>query len=259
MASPQIENGFTKIANDLFNEILKRDFSKRQLKVILAIIRFTYGFNRKEAELSVRFLEDKTGIKFNKISSILKQLQKMQVIVFIGNDSTISRKISLIKDYDLWKITSSQIGHSSQKGNELVPKKGTISVPKLGTKKESNKEILNKDIIKHELQLLIKKEYPEISKLQKQLTQFECDKLLKLYNKDVIIHTLDLMENYKGLSKKYKSVFLTLNNWLKRNDISLGNEKNKIVNKNLNQNLKSNINDNWNNYSLDNNSGFNIS
>jgi len=64
MASPQKENGHTQIANELFEAILKSNFTLRELKIIFVVIRFTYGFNRKEAELSARFISNATGIKF---------------------------------------------------------------------------------------------------------------------------------------------------------------------------------------------------
>ena len=44
MADGQTEKGFTKIANELFDKILQTDFNKRELKILLSIIRYTYGF-----------------------------------------------------------------------------------------------------------------------------------------------------------------------------------------------------------------------
>ena len=47
MASPQIEDGYTKIANELLEAISKVNLSSYEFRVIMAIIRKTYGFNKK--------------------------------------------------------------------------------------------------------------------------------------------------------------------------------------------------------------------
>ncbi len=48
MANPQTDNGFTSIANELYEAILKAPLTARQLKVVLLIIRYTYGFKRRK-------------------------------------------------------------------------------------------------------------------------------------------------------------------------------------------------------------------
>ena len=60
------------------------------------------------------------------------------------------------------------------------------------------------------------KNTPTVLKLEKQLTQEQFDNLLKTYGKQLIADTLLSMENKKDLLKKYKSVGLTLNNWMKQ-------------------------------------------
>lgn len=52
MASPQTEDGYIRIANELLDAILMFPFSKRQLKVVLALIRKIYGFNKKADDLA---------------------------------------------------------------------------------------------------------------------------------------------------------------------------------------------------------------
>lgn len=54
---------------------------------------------------------------------------------------------------------------------------------------------------------------PNVAKLPKQLTAKEIENLLKNYSKNEIIHQLNQMENYRPLTKKYNSVYLTLKKW----------------------------------------------
>ncbi len=75
---------------------------------------------------------------------------------------------------------------------------------------------ISKEKATHPLQLWIKNNLPEVSRLENQLTETECEKLLAEYPDQMIRTVLNAMENYKPLLKKYKSVNLTLRNWLKR-------------------------------------------
>ncbi|WP_272662497.1 replication protein, partial [Providencia sp. PROV111] len=42
-----LEDGYTRIANDLLEAAMSSDLTARQLKVFLAIVRKTYGFSKK--------------------------------------------------------------------------------------------------------------------------------------------------------------------------------------------------------------------
>ena len=56
MASPQKEHGYTPIANEILEQICKVKLNGTQLRIIMAIWRFTYGFSRNEHEMSIGFL-----------------------------------------------------------------------------------------------------------------------------------------------------------------------------------------------------------
>ena len=149
MADVQTEKGFTKIANELFDKIIQTDFNKRELKVILLIIRYTYGFSRKQAPLSVRFISQATGVPFTHITPVIKKLAANNIIKIPTDYSTGNspRIIALNKDFDLWTVKSTQNGNSTQIGNcyqngySKVPKTGTLKVPKTVTKKEIKENI----------------------------------------------------------------------------------------------------------------------
>lgn len=145
MANVQCENGYLRIANELFDVILKSNFSLRELKVILTIIRFTYGFNRKEAEVSIRFISQATGIRFQHIAKAIDKLIAKNVLIINGTaNHKQGRTLSLNKDYDTWSLNCHSFGNSSQKGDGCVPKKVTVRVPKKVTKKIQHK-IQHKD------------------------------------------------------------------------------------------------------------------
>lgn len=70
----------------------------------------------------------------------------------------------------------------------------------------------------HPLQTYVKEKFERITKMQKQLTYEECEKLLNKFSSKQISSTLMAMENYKKITEKV-SVYLTLLNWLERDNI----------------------------------------
>ena len=100
MANVQIENGFTKIANELFDVILISNLSLRELKILFCVIRFTYGFNRKEANLSARFIGKATGIKANHVFTSVRDLIEKKILLSKNSKSGIIRKYQVNKDYE---------------------------------------------------------------------------------------------------------------------------------------------------------------
>lgn len=89
-----------------------------------------------------------------------------------------------------------------------------------GNGNEDGNGNINKDNIEkgeekiHQMQIAIK-ELKNVSSLPIQIKFEECEKLLSKYSNHLIWDTLLAMENKADLKKKYKSVYLTLNNWLK--------------------------------------------
>ena len=105
MASPQKENGFTPIANEILENIYSRKFTANQLTILLVVFRFTYGFQRKEHEFSLGFLSDATGIDRKSIKRALDDLLAKNVLV-VTKPATFNepRKLSFNKNYETWDI-----------------------------------------------------------------------------------------------------------------------------------------------------------
>ena len=130
MADVQLENGYVRIANDLFDAICNSGFTAMEIKVVLAIARYTYGYNRKEAEISLgtiaKFLKYKGR---SHVSETVTHLIQMNVICATECNG-LTRTLSLNKDFDTWRKGCSEIGNCSEKGNRGVPETGTEVFPK---------------------------------------------------------------------------------------------------------------------------------
>jgi phage replication O-like protein O len=80
MTSPQLEEGFTRIANELFEAILHYKFSQRQLLVLLTILRKTYGYAKKEDDMSASQIGELCNISRNHVTETIGQLVNLNVI-----------------------------------------------------------------------------------------------------------------------------------------------------------------------------------
>jgi len=128
----QCEDGYTRIANELFEAILRFNFSKRELNIMLAVIRKTYGYNKKSDEISLSQLANLTGIKRNHVSETITDLTVKKV--FLKQDGNHANRLTLNKNYKSWGVPETG----------TVPKTGTgcsqnrtNPVPKTGTTKDN--------------------------------------------------------------------------------------------------------------------------
>lgn len=69
----------------------------------------------------------------------------------------------------------------------------------------------------HPLQQYVLENFEYVTKLPRQLTEEQCAQLVAEFPKKLILDTLEEMENYAPLTKRYRSVYLTLRKWCKMN------------------------------------------
>jgi len=98
MASPQLEDGFLKISNELFEAIIMavKLLPKYEAAVFLAIVRLTYGYNKKEAKISQKELGELTRILPPHLTRAKKALIERNMIE-VGKNG-----IKIQKNYELW-------------------------------------------------------------------------------------------------------------------------------------------------------------
>jgi len=102
MASPQVENGYIRIANELWDALCKIRIPGECRQVFDVIIRNTYGFNKKEDRISLSQFEEMTGIKRQNIKRAIDKLISMNM-VFIERKTTCVSSFRVNKNYDEWK------------------------------------------------------------------------------------------------------------------------------------------------------------
>lgn len=148
MSSPQTENGHVRIANELYDAILKFPFTKRELFLVLAVIRKTYGFSKKSDDMTMTQLENDTCLTLQHIGVTINGLADKKVLIV--KDGFYGKNIGINKHYREWvKVTK-----TVSKVTKTVSKKVTDSVSPEVTKTVSRGNQNGKlDLPKQEVEL----------------------------------------------------------------------------------------------------------
>src|SRR2546428_4217837 len=97
MAASRLSNGFTKTPNQLLERSLQTPMTLRQLKVVIAVIRLTYGWRRKTTTVSIRRLAQMIVVHHSHASVAVRSLVERNILIRDGN------AIGVQEDYERWE------------------------------------------------------------------------------------------------------------------------------------------------------------
>lgn len=89
-----LDDGYTRIANELLEAVMAADLTARQLKVLMAIIRKTYGFGKKLDRITNTQISSMTGIHHTHVCTAKNEMIAMNIIVTKGREIGINKVIS---------------------------------------------------------------------------------------------------------------------------------------------------------------------
>lgn len=138
-----IDDGYTRFANELLEAIASADLTARQLKVMLAYVRKTYGFNKKTDRIADEQIAQLTGLSRQNVNKAKKELISMNCLFIDGNQIGVNREVSA------WQFSKClQVSNFVSKlETKNVSKLETLNVSKLETHKRHSlktKENINK-------------------------------------------------------------------------------------------------------------------
>lgn len=145
------DEGYTRIANTLLEAVYRCDLTARQSRVLLAVIRKTYGFNRKMDWLSAPLIAEAINYSGNEtnIRADLRALKARKIIISDG------RKVGpnpILSEWEMAKrIENNPDRKQSANGSKTIrqriennPVNGSKSIPTKDSiknnKKDSNKK-----------------------------------------------------------------------------------------------------------------------
>jgi phage replication O-like protein O len=130
MASPQLEDGYTKVANELLEALVSVQMSGSEWQYLMCLIRKSYGYNQKEAWLKNTYVAKACGLHRQRVYEAKTRLLEKNIVTQKRD------KIILNKDYETWKVSRKNVTLVTEKRYKVSRK----SVPI----KENKETILNK-------------------------------------------------------------------------------------------------------------------
>lgn len=144
---PEIDDGHTKIANELLDAIISHDLSKRQLKILLFIIRKTYGWNKSQDDISRSQIVEATKLHNPHVTTAIQELVQQNILIVSNGYHAKNYKIN--KYYDSWRDTETVIITKTVPVTKTVTitetvtdcyQNGNISLPKQSPQKTTPKD-----------------------------------------------------------------------------------------------------------------------
>lgn len=160
MSGVQTENGYTRIANELLEQISKFKFNGTEFRIIMVVWRYTYGFNRKSHPLSTSFISEAVGIENSRVRKVLKKLIDTDVIQVL-EEATFneSRVLTFNKNYKKWGVEKDQRGKEKPLPPKRTQPEGSNKTQPQGAKRtqpQGSKTTPKKDIFKDSIKESIK-------------------------------------------------------------------------------------------------------
>lgn len=131
MASPQKENGYTSIANELVERLALLHLTPNEWRFLWALWRKTYSWHKKTEIDKQKFWMQLTGLSKVTISEVKKSLINKKVVTKNGN------KIGFNKDWTVWKNKLPKTVTVTENGNSSYRKRYQQQVSKRNYIKET--------------------------------------------------------------------------------------------------------------------------
>jgi phage replication O-like protein O len=144
MANPQIENGHIKIANEIFDALIRSNLSGQELRLALFIIRKTYGYNKKEDYISLTQMMDAIGLNKTRASQVINRLRLRNIVTVTEKRNGLTVKYSFQKNYEKWGPLQKSVTVTEKCNDRYTFTKKTVT-QKCNHKRQYTKDNITKD------------------------------------------------------------------------------------------------------------------
>ncbi|MEY0929285.1 replication protein [Providencia rettgeri] len=166
-----LDNGYTRIANELLEAVMLANLTQHQLLVFFAIARKTYGYNKKSDWVGNEQLSKLTGMLPHKCSAAKSELVSRGILL------AEKRHVSINKNIHEWKekqVYPKKV-NLPEKGKKTLPESGKSDYPnQVNTKDNTTKEKKdNKNTMSEEVRSTDEKSNSEPTKQDPFIEPFE--------------------------------------------------------------------------------------
>jgi len=252
MADPQVRNGYTRIDNELLEAICRLNISGNEMRILLYIIRRTYGFNRTYAEMPLSEISAAVGVRREHIQKALKRLSNQNIIELRTNPGVKPQTISVVKNYEKWAVEScaslllQKIATVAENGNTTVAENCNTTVAEncnttvaenCNSTYKENKESIKERGKKNPTPKKenIKTKYGNYENVL--LSADEYSQLVSDYGESNIREYIRRVDEYvQSSGKRYSDYAVTIRRWLEKDNVKKDNfdmEKYRFVINNI--------------------------
>lgn len=233
MASPQKENGFTAIANELLEVVVSTPLPGRHKDVWFFVLRKTWGYGKKADYISLSQFVEGTGIDRRSICRIIKDLVAWNLLGKKGSVYNVK------KDYSRWNtekrgsargVEDNRVGAQSPHTKETITKENTrakarapMKKNRIGSYREDESQDSHEEFVDIDTGEVVneKKREPRLPSY-KALIAFAVTRR----KKDFMPHTIGKQFKALSLAKKYGITDDQLKNrWFKMEEDKFWGEK----------------------------------
>lgn len=166
-----LDNGYTRIANELLEAVMLANLTQHQLLVFFAIARKTYGYNKKSDWVGNEQLSKLTGMLPHKCSAAKSELVSRGILL------AEKRHVSINKNIHEWKEKQVYLKKVNlpESGKKTLPESGKSDYPnQVNTKDNITKEKKdNKNTMSEEVRSTDEKSKSEPTKQDPFIEPFE--------------------------------------------------------------------------------------
>lgn len=230
MSKAQLENGYTKIANQILDTLCVINLGAYESRVLNCIIRKTYGYNKKEDWIANSQIVEITKLHKAHVSRALKKLTERKIVTRIDNKTKINTTTSSWLPVQVTRkqlpveatLLPVKVTTVTRKGNDLLPVEAETKEKKYNTTKDNyQKKTPSKG-----------KHLPK----ENELSQADFEQIAERYNAPVsfVLSKWEDVHNYcYGNNKRYSDYKRVLSAWVKKDALKLRKEQRDRQQKNI--------------------------
>lgn len=152
--NPQVEDGYVRIANELFEALSRARLPGRQWQIVLTVIRMTYGFNRKTWTTTNIELSQMLDMHRQHTHADIDELCGKNVLLVTENGDGKSITLGIEKHYSQWRCNRNRLPSpktvTSVTENGYEPSPKSVTAILLKTKDNSKDKVVHLPAAKKE-------------------------------------------------------------------------------------------------------------
>lgn len=111
MSNEKNQNGYTKIFHFIMDGLITNKLNGTQYRILLLVLRYTYGFHRDYHDFSLTFLAKALNIDKSYVRKELNTLIELDILMVVAEAGfNKPRKLKINNDINAWRVNKTSQG-----------------------------------------------------------------------------------------------------------------------------------------------------